>query len=105
MPQGHLVSEARPLGSKSTTYSQSPNRGSSGEAKVSTQSQSFENVGTTADSSVYGNGDTSLGDRGDFTKDVESGGDSVELSTAMVGDDYAVKAVLDGELCILNGVN
>ena len=87
------------------TYGQTPNRGSTGKTEIGSQSQRLENVSATANSSIDGNADAALGDGGNFTENIESRGDGVELSAAVVGDDDAVESVLDGELGILNSVD
>lgn len=87
------------------TYRKSPQRDSPSKAKVSTQRQSLEYIRSPSNPAIDGQLDLVLSDRRTFPQYVQTRGDSIELSTSMIGNDNPVHAVLDGEGNILGTEN
>lgn len=86
-------------------YGQPPDRDSPKEAVACTQSQSLENVRATANAAVNSDRDSSFCNRSAHSQRVKGRGDAVQLSTAVVGNDNAVKPMLNREFHVLGGEN
>lgn len=76
---------------------QSPEHGPSNPAEVRAESEGLEDVGAVADTAVDMNGDFAVDGGHDFRKGVKRGQGAVELAAAVVRDDDAVDAVVDGQ--------
>jgi hypothetical protein len=73
--------------------SQTPDSRSASQAKVGTESQRLEDVGATANATVNSNRYLALCNRNDLAKNIEGGGNTIELATTVVRDDDSVEAV------------
>lgn len=77
---------------------QPPQHGAADPHELRTQRQRLEDVGPVPDPAVHVHGDPPLGRGHDLGQGVEGGQGAVELPAAVVGDDDAVDAVLEGEV-------
>lgn len=73
------------------------------EDGVSTEGNSLEDVGTSADARVEEDGHAALDGLDDLGEDVERGGLTVDLAPTVVGDDDTVAAVLESLEGVVSG--
>lgn len=88
---------------KKGTYSKTPDRNPSHEAKTSTESERLEDIRAAADSTIDCQGNTAAGDLRAQSQRVQGCWDTIELAPAVVGDDDAVDAVVDCEFDVGGG--
>lgn len=73
------------------------------EDGISTESNSLEDIGTSADTRVEEDGHAALDSLDDLGEDVERGGLTVDLTATVVGDDDTVAAVLESLEGVVSG--